>query len=347
MKKIALFISMFFLIEAGYCNQDIYNIVNLGNLSARIEINQNNNLATDKAYMSAEFCSYLTNELIPNQLISIEIYTLSLKNRDDFFVSFDHGEKTTYRINNQINKKIKSNELTHKLIAVDSIKDERLVFRYISSDPDYKKLLRFIYCAIKNQKKIESEQKGIKYKWINEEWYFQTIDSMIVNEWANKIDIDKEINKIIANKKYESRICAQSNETIYSYFFLNGSYFLFNKNEKDSTLRTMIDLRWFALNETRALFFINDSIFFITDSKIKFISPYHTLNKNISDYQSIYFSNQNKYAAILTLINYDSQNFHHEINKWIYRPKEDALINVSAMNEKKIGRLCKKTYKAY
>ncbi len=345
MKKIALFISMFFFIEAGYCNQDIYTMVNLGNLSARIEINQNNNLATDKAYMSAEFCSYLTNELIPHQLISIEIYTLSLKNRDDFFVSFDHGEKTTYRINNQINKKNESYESTPRLIAVDSLKDERLVFRYISSYPDYKKLLRFIYCAIKNQKKIESEQKGIKYKWINEEWHFQTIDSMIVNEWVNQTDFDKEINKIIANKKYESRICEQSNEIIYSYFFLNGNYFIFKKNNKDSILRTMPDLKWFALSKSRSLFFINDSIFFITDSEFELISPYRTLNKYISDYQGIYFSNQNKYAAILTLIDYDNQNYNHKIYKWIYRPQEDELIDVSNMKKKEINRLFRKTYK--
>lgn len=319
---------------------DAYAYLTFGNLKVKIEISQDN-LATDKAYMAAEFCGYLTNSMIPNQSVYLEIYTLRVNRKDDFLISFDNGLKTSYENftkmdRNRTQKPIRQFEKT------DSLSSTHLVIRYISLDPDYKKLLRIVQISIQNLDKIKREQSSIEYKWFNKDWIINTMDTAQIHKWVSQTNFDDKFNNIIRDKKFISKLCSSNSKSIYSYFYQNDNYFFFNKNKPDSVIKYFKDLSWFALADTKSIYFINDSTFFITDSELGKISKEYSLNKQIYDFQNRFFSKESKYAVKFSLMNWDNVAYNHEIYSWIYRPIEEKLMDVSKLTEKQIHDLSKK-----
>jgi len=340
MKKINLIILLIIWTKTGYCNQDAYAYLTFGNLKVKIEISQDN-LATDKAYMAAEFCGYLTNSMIPNQSVYLEIYTLRVNRKDDFLISFDNGLKTSYENfikmdRNRTQKPVRQFEKT------DSLSSIHLVIRYISLDPDYKKLLRLVQISIQNLDKIKREQSSIEYKWSNKDWIINSMDTTQIHEWVSQTNFDDKFNNIIRDKKYISKLCTSNNKSIYSYFYQNDNYSFFNKTKPDSVIKNFKDLSWFALADTKSIYFINDSTFFITDSELGKISKEYSLNKRIYDFQNRFFSKESKYAVKFSLMNWDNIAYNHEIYSWIYRPIEEKLMDVSKLTEKQIRDLSKK-----
>lgn len=325
----------------GYCGHDAYSFKTYGNLSAKIEISKEA-LVTDKAFKCVEYCSYITSNLIPEQSVYIEIYTLRLGEKEDFFVSYGNGKKKSYKNYNQVDRKGNTKAI-REFEKTDSLDSDRLVIRYVSLKPDYKKLMRLVYESISQIDFVKNNQNQIEYKWFNNDWEFVSVDTLRLNDWTNKVENDYKINDYLTDKSYSSIIC--KNHMNFPFTYVDSDTIIKIRSKlSDNNLAVIKQLSWFAINEDYGIFFDSDSTFFIADSKKQTLSEKLEISVSISDYEQIYFSQRSKYAIEFSVMNFDHEKYNHEIYSWIYGTENGILIDVSKLNEKEINRMTKKKY---
>ncbi len=341
MKQGFTLILFFSIVLNAYCGHDTYSFQTYGNLSAKIE-HSKEALTTDKAFKCVEYCSYITNELIPEQKVYIEIYTLRLDEKEDFFVSYGNGKKVSYRNYNQTDRKGNTKAI-REYEKTDSLDSEKLIIRYVSLDPDYKKLTRLVYQSISQIDFIESNQKQIDYKWFNNDWIIKSADSLIIRAWTNNVVNDHKINSFLTDKSYSSVICENHSDFPFTYIDSDTAVTIIRKSSKDNLL--IIDnLIWFAIRADFGIFFDSDSAFYITDSEKQTLSQRILIPISITDYEMISFSQKSKYAVEFSVMNFDYENYNHEIHSWIYGTENGKLIDVSRLTEKEINKMSKKKY---
>lgn len=330
------------LTTKGFCGLDVYSFKTYGNLSAKIEYSTEE-IITDKAFKCAEFCSYITNALYPGQKVYLEIYTLRFGEGEDFFVSYDNGRKEIYENYNTVDKKGAQTSV-RKYVKTDSTGSNKLIIRYVSLNPDYKKLSRFIYSSILKLDFIKQNQTLIEYKWFNNDWVFNSVDTIETNFWRTISENDLKIETLLKDKSFMSEICKNQSHFAFTYQDSVNSITILEKTDERKTGIEFESLIWFAIREDLGVFVSSDSTFYIADSKNKKISKKLTVPVRFSSFQKLYFSKRSKYAVEFSMINFDNVNLNHQTNSFIYRPNEDQLINVSEMDKKEIDRICKKTY---
>jgi hypothetical protein len=334
-------IIFFSIALSGYCGHDIYSFQTYGNLSAKIE-HSKESLTTDKAFKCVEYCSYITNELIPEQKVYIEIYTLRLDEKDDFFVSYGNGKKESYINYNQTDRKGNTKAI-REYEKTDSLDSERLIIRYVTLNPDYKKLTRLVYESINQIDFIKSNQKKFDYKWFNNYWIIKSADSLKIRTWLNNVDNDHKINAFLTEKSYSSVICENHSDFPFTYIDSDTSVTIIRKSSKDNLL--FIDkLSWFAILTDFGIFFDSDSTFYIADSEKQTLSQRILIPVSISDNKMASFSQKSKYAVEFSVMNFDNENYNHETHSWIYGTENGKLIDVSNLTEKEINRMSKKKY---
>jgi hypothetical protein len=332
---------VFSIVLSGYCGHDSYSFQTYGNLSAKIE-HSKEALTTDKAFKCVEYCSYITNDLIPEQKVYIEIYTLRLDEKEDFFVSYGNGKKVSYRNYNQTDRKGNTKAI-REYEKTDSLDSERLIIRYVSLNPDYKKLTRLVYESISQIDFIKSNQKQINYKWFNNDWIIKSADSLKIRTWINNVDNDHKINFFLTDKSYSSEICENHLAFPFTYIDSDATVTIIHKSSKDNLL--IIDkLYWFALRADFGIFFDSDSTFYIADSEKQTLSQKIMIPVSITDYEMISFSQKSNYAVEFSVMNFDNENYNHEIHRWIYGTENGELIDISKLTEKEINKMTKKKY---
>ena len=179
----------------GLCNENLFSYKTYGNLNVRV--NADEKICTDNAFKSAEFCSYLTNQLLPDKKVCLEIYTTGIDDKEDFFVSYGNGKKEVFYNYDKEDRKGKVTKI-RKFFSIDSLEYNGIVIRYLTKNPDYKKLMRLMYSAINQIDFIKDNQKELKYDWQGFDWTFSSVDTIVTREWINTTKYDKLIANTLA-----------------------------------------------------------------------------------------------------------------------------------------------------
>ncbi len=323
----------------GLCNQDVYSYKTFGNLTAKIEIGIEK-VNTDKAFKCVEFCSYLTNQIYPDKKIYIEIYTLTNDKKEDFFVSFGNGKKEIYNNYGKVDRKGKVTQI-RKYEETDSLDNNAVIIRYISTKPDYKKLTRLIYSCLYEIDLVKYKQSQINYIWFSWDWTFMTVDSNIIQNWINSTQHDEIIENILKDKTYKSELCKNFPQFTFTFEYNNDTYKIITKSDNKFTGVEFKELIWFDVENDYGIFMNSDSTFYIADSKNNLISNQMFVPIKFSEFRKIYFSKKYENVLELSVMNFDNLNFNHEIHDWFYLTKEKKLIDVSNINEKERKKIYK------
>lgn len=324
----------------GLCNEDYYSYKTYGNLNVKIASNEN--ITLDKAFKSAEFSSYLTNQLCPDKKVYLEIYTLGIDENEDFFVSYGNGKNEVF---NNYNKEDRKGKITkiRQFVTIDSLKYDGIVIRYMSKNPDYKKLMRLIYSGVNQLDYIKNKQIQVKYNWFGLDWTFSSVDTLVTKEWTNTTKFDKLIANTLKNKVFMSEACKNENGFAFTYQCSTDEYKIYSKTDNEFKSIVLKELIWFYINQGYGIFINSDSTFYIADSKNNIVSNLMSVPIKFSNFKNIYFSKKSEKALQLSVMNFDNKNYNHKIIKWLYLIDEKKLINVSEIEGKDKQKLDKQT----
>lgn len=321
----------------GLCNEDYYSYKTYGNLNVKIASNEN--ITLDKAFKSAEFSSYLTNQLYPDKKVYLEIYTLGIDDNEDFFVSYGKGEKEVFNNYEKEDRKGKATKI-RQFVTIDSLKYDGIVIRYMSKNPDYKKLMRLIYSGVNQLDYIKNKQIQVKYNWFGLDWTFSSVDTLVTKEWTNTTKFDKLIANTMKNKVFMSEACKNENRFAFTYQCSTNEYKIYSKTDNEFKSIVLKELIWFNINQNYGIFINSDSTFYIADSNI--VSNLMTVPIKFSNFQHIVFSKKSENVLQLFVIK-TNKNQKNEVVQWFYLIKEMKLVNVSKMNKEEKNKLEKQT----
>jgi hypothetical protein len=307
----------------GLCNEDYYSYKTYGNLNVKIASNEN--ITLDKAFKSAEFSSYLTNQLCPDKKVYLEIYTLGIDDNEDFFVSYGNGKKEVYNNYDKTDRKGKTTKI-RQFVTIDSLKYDGIVIRYMSKKPDYKKLMRLIYSSVNKLEYIKNQQKQVTYNWSSLDWTFSSIDTLVTLKWTTITKFDKLIANTLKNKVFISEACKNENGFAFTYHCSTDEYKIYSKTDNEFKGIVLKELIWFNINQNYGIFINSDSTFYIADSQNNNISNLLSVPIKFSNFQNTIFFKKSENILQLFVVKVN-KNHKDEILKWIYLIEEKKLIN--------------------
>lgn len=338
--KMAILLSLLIIKSGLSRNNDMYSN-SFGNLTFKISTSGDDYLK-DEIFRYVEYSSLITNNLLPNHKVYLEINTFNLRNENDFLISCGDGQleyyEYVYPYINGIRTLTKTNQ---KITKLDS---NQLVIRYVCQKPDFDKLLRTIYYSIINIEKIKENQLDIEYKWMASYWKTKSIEPNTTKEWSNLSVKDTFIQSFIKTHNFESKMCYRHTKFGFYYCDSQQGIKLYEKQNNKFTGFKFDSLSWFAINKTYGIFATTDSCFYIVDSKNKKISEKFTMPVAISKFQQHIFTVESKFGIRLSLINTDNIGIVKDKYSLIYRPVENLFIDVTKTNEKDVKKFCMKKY---
>lgn len=315
----------------GLCNENLFSSKTYGNLNVRV--NGDEKIYTDNAYKSAEFCSYLTTQLFPNKKVCLEIYTSGIDDNEDFFVSYGNGKKEVFYNYDKEDRRGKVTKI-RRFSSIDSLEYNGIVIRYLTKNPDYKKLMRLMYSAINQIDFIKDNQKELKYDWQGFDWTFSSVDTIVTKEWINTTKYDKLIANTLKNKIFISEACKNENEFAFSYQCSTDEYKIYSKTDSEFKNIVFKELIWFNIIKDYGVFVNSDSTFYIADSNNKTISNLINAPIKFSNFKDMLFLKKSENVLHL-YIHKINKNHKDEFIKWFYLIDEKKLITEPEMEKRK------------
>jgi hypothetical protein len=297
----------------------------------------------DKIIRYAEYCSVITNSLLSNEKVYLDITTLKFNGNDDFLISYGNGKTESYSyVYPYINGVRTKTKMNQKYYSLDS---NQLVIRYNCKEPDLNKLIRIVYSSFLNIDYIKHNQKHVEYEWLMlSYWYTQSMDSLIIDKWSKNTENDSLLHSKINTYEYKSKMCY--NFPKFNYYYQDSKHAIrfYEKSSNNYTGFEFENLFWFAVDKEFGIFATSDSSLFIIDSENKKISNIYKLPVPISSFQRKIFAVQSKYAVKFSMFNTDDIGFVKDKFSLIYRPLENIYIDVTELDNKQVKEYCLKKY---